>query len=393
MRVYILGAGVSETANYPLGCELFDEIDRFIRGSGPCIDRFDYKNDWPQLCDWMQSNRNPLIAEAYRTRQLEYLFTALDLATMLGQNNLAEVYREMKRTGGNPGRAEAAYKAFDQDIKDYKRDRRILLWALEQYFEYKHNNDANQRSETKWDDLDNFGRKLCPGDVVITFNYDATIERVLHRLEKWYPGNGYGFDLVFQESRDNPTNVNFPESLVKVLHLHGASGWYTKPIFRPDYPLPNAGAVPREAFTPAPLDTPISLDPIFLRDLGIDAVDASMPDRPPRDRQLFLHPSFLKDYESGGSGHQAFIKLWRSASEVLRAADKIYVIGYSLPRADTPALTLLVANSDRSKVRIVNRDVAANDRLRRLLSTDHLGRPQTFQDWLRGTQDCSGLGD
>jgi ABC-type transporter Mla MlaB component len=389
VKVYVLGAGVSKTANYPLGGELFNEIDLFIRQSGPCVDRFDYTKDWPSVCDWMRSNSNPVIAEAYRTRQLEYMFTALDLATMLHRDSFAEVYRAMKRKVGEAARAEEAHRAYDEATKDYERHRSVLLWALEQYFEYKH--DADAQSDKRWDDLKSFGRKLCPGDVVITFNYDATLERVLHTQGKWSPQDGYGFELAFQKSRHDATKVTFSRSLVEVLHLHGASGWYTKPVFRDGYPLPNAGAVPREALTPAPFETPISLDPIFLRDLGISAVDASMPERPPREYQLLIHPSYLKDYESAGesTGNEAFADLWTKAAQALRAASEIYVIGYSLPRADTAALTLLLTNCERARVRIVNCDVSANYRLRNLLSADFMGQPQGFHEWLIGMPDRS----
>jgi hypothetical protein len=39
MNVYVLGGGVSKTVAYPVGTQLFDEIDRYVRASGPLIDR------------------------------------------------------------------------------------------------------------------------------------------------------------------------------------------------------------------------------------------------------------------------------------------------------------------------------------------------------------------
>jgi hypothetical protein len=34
MKCYVLGAGASKSVGYPLGRELFDAIDRFVRESG-----------------------------------------------------------------------------------------------------------------------------------------------------------------------------------------------------------------------------------------------------------------------------------------------------------------------------------------------------------------------
>jgi len=98
--------------------------------------------------------------------------------------------------------------------------------------------------------------------------------------------------------------------------LHGAIGWYKKPHVRDSFTPTDegGGAVPPEAHTPAPLDTEISLDPLFLRGLGVSEVDASMPRRPPNEYQTLLHPSFLKDYTGSDSGTEIYRRLWKMAS-------------------------------------------------------------------------------
>jgi len=45
MNAYVLGGGVSKSVGYPVGTELFDEIDKYVRGSGNLTDRFDYRED------------------------------------------------------------------------------------------------------------------------------------------------------------------------------------------------------------------------------------------------------------------------------------------------------------------------------------------------------------
>ena len=54
-----------------------------------------------------------------------------------------------------------------------------------------------------------------PGDVVITFNYDDSLERELRRAGKWDIACGYGFPLGTEEQ---PSNV-------LVLKLHGSMNW------------------------------------------------------------------------------------------------------------------------------------------------------------------------
>jgi len=387
MKAFVLGAGASKGVGYPLGYELFDEIDSFVRNSGRMIDRFSYHQDWPALCKWLESNTNPLIATAYLNRQLEHLCTELDMAKMLRIDGLAAVVRAGDKGQTAVASAEEDCKAIHKATNDYPRHRQVLLWALEQYLTFKHHSDAETEGGPQWDTLVKLGRKLRSGDFVITFNYDATIERVLLHEGKWSPKDGYGFELVFWKRvlpGIDASAVDFGTSAVKILHLHGATGWYHKPVFREGYVPSGAGAVASEDLSPAPLGTPISLDPMFLQDLGVAAVDASLPRSPTDESQILIHPTFLKNYEmeSNDGSTDVFTDLWKVAASALREAERVYIIGYSLPAADSAALTLFLTNCDRGRVEIVNPDVAANHRLRSLLSTDTMGSPQSFEKWL-----------
>ena len=62
---------------------------------------------------------------------------------------------------------------------------------------------------------DEFARVLHPGDLVITFNYDLSIERALHAAGLWDIRTGYGFSI---EDGEQP-------SPVEVLKLHGSTNW------------------------------------------------------------------------------------------------------------------------------------------------------------------------
>jgi len=129
MNVYVLGAGVSKCVGYPVGTELFDEIDKYVRGSGNLTDRFNYREDWNNLYHWLEANTNPTIAQAYQTKNIEHLFTILDFATELRNDAL----RDAAFSGREPEKStnmSAAFDAYDDKIKDYQRYRSILLWAL-----------------------------------------------------------------------------------------------------------------------------------------------------------------------------------------------------------------------------------------------------------------------
>lgn len=374
MKVYVLGAGVSYGAGYPLGNKLFDEVDNFVR-----IEQSELSAEWDKICLWLKSNPDPLIAESYRRRQFEYLFTILDLASKLSVENLIDAYHAYK-SNKITSNSNAVYRSFSKLTQNYSEYSNVLRLALENYLKYMHDCDHGEGRASQWHELRGFAERLEPSDMVITFNYDATLERLLLKQGVWSPRNGYGFELVFQQSGDDTTPARIPHSQITILHLHGAVGWYDKPIFRNEADLPPQGFVARNDLTPAPLETAVALAPNFLRSLGLGYVDASMPKEPVDKTELFLYPSFLKDYES-----RPFVKLWRLAADALRQANEVIIIGYSLPEPDSAALSLFVTNCEREKVTIVNPSVSANYRLRNLLSHYRHQSPMTLQEWLDAT--------
>ncbi len=388
MNVYVVGAGLSKCVGYPTGPELFDCIDKYVRTIGNLIDRFDYRQDWDEFRGWLAENTDPAVAQAYSTKNVEHLFTALDLVFELRNSALSSVAAAVRNEEALEKRAQE-FETFDAKIQQYQRYRNLLLWALEHYFAWRHSNDCQASTSKEWKDLDAFGNRLERGDVIITFNYDAVLERVLRTQQKWSPSDGYGFKVVFQKSRYDKTREELPDSQITILHLHGATGWYRRPTFDPDYVLPPGpgGPISREAFGAAPMETKISLDPSFLSGLEISSVDACLPDLASvsDERHVVLHPSFLKDYEGDDSDSQVLPSLWKRAAEALRDASHTYIIGYSLPKADVAALTLLLTNVKSRTTTIVNPDQKVLLRLGGLFSVSRLAPSQTLQDWLTKT--------
>ena len=255
------------------------------------------------------NSSNPLLSQVYRNRNIEQIFTILDLAKALVSESQISMLSASKKGMAAVQTAVASHKSFTSDeIKKYGEIRRILLSAMEAYFMDRNRKDASNYASEPWNNLKRFGKHLKSGDVVITFNYDSTVERVLLDQQKWSPGDGYGVDRVFQQNGYDQTRVDFPPSMVKVLHLHGAIGWYSKPAFSPDFDLSveGGGFIPRDVLSATPLETEIAIDPLLLEGLGIFAADAPMPQRPPNDYQILLHPSFLKEYGGGDSHNSIF---------------------------------------------------------------------------------------
>lgn len=166
MRTYVLGAGASYPI-YPLGGSLLEHIDGFIKSCGKCFDRFDYEKEWPVTLEWLASNRDPLLRKAYRAGNIEQIFTVLDLAQSLYEGSLDAIWHVRKNGDAAVSSAEASYESLKAELSAYR--------------------------ETQ--------KKLETGDVIVTFNYDSTLERVLFEQGKWSPKDGYGTDLVFQRDR------------------------------------------------------------------------------------------------------------------------------------------------------------------------------------------------
>jgi hypothetical protein len=384
MRTYVLGAGASYPI-YPLGGTLFTAIDEHIQKCGYCVNRFDYQTDWPKLKEWFANNSNPLLRQAYWNGNIEQIFTVLDLAEGLISDSYSSMFRAAKKGVNEVKEAEAHHDSFAAEINGYRDARSKLLWALEDFFLQSNYSDLKEYSSDRWRNLKRFGELLDPGDIVVTFNYDSTIERVLLDSGKWTLSDGYGTDLVFQHSNYDTTPVTFSSSKVKVLHLHGAVGWYAKPVFSPNFDLSveGGGFIPREALSAAPLETEIALDPLLLQGLGIYNADASLPRRPPDEYQIMLHPSFLKEYGGEDRRNRIFNRLWRMALDSLRNADEVTIIGYSLPPADSAAWTLLHTGCERGRTIVVNPSKAdLMNRYSNLLKLSTFAQPMDLGAWL-----------
>lgn len=186
-------------------------------------------------------------------------------------------------------------------------------------------------------------RIVRPGDVVVTFNYDDSLERELRRFGKWDISRGYGFPLGME---DIPSDI-------LVLKLHGSVNWLVS-LF---------GGATGGAFLVNPASS-MGNHPVIhradLKFLGYETFSGHIYQSggafpclilPGRSKEFFYDTSF---------GHEFgdfWDHLWSQASGALRAADKIVICGYSLPGADRRARDLLFRKPQRgADIEIVSGD-------------------------------------
>jgi hypothetical protein len=283
--VYVFGAGASSDAGYPLASKMGGGLLEFmlksesrgIRGGKFLIDNFGTSPNVEDLITEIQS-------------QIEELKNAKALEARTRRTSLG----------------------------------RSLAWlgiALRDWFREIHVRDAPGYAA--------FADKILrPGDVIITFNYDDSLERELKKCEKWDISQGYGF----------PLSETVRPSDVLVLKLHGSINWH----------MSGFGGATGGTFL---LDPPSSLGehPVVERRdwefLGYDdfaghiyngGVELPCLILPGRTKEFFVPTSFGDEYKG------FWDLLWSQARGALKANESIIICGYSLPTADQDARDLLL---------------------------------------------------
>jgi hypothetical protein len=179
------------------------------------------------------------------------------------------------------------------------------------------------------------------GNIVITFNYDVSLERELRHAGKWEVGDGYGFKIGIPGMQNSATTL---------LKLHGSTNWINclsggmrGGKFSQGFGWNSMG------FRPAVLPQEFEFlgyqgvtDPEY-RDGGVDRSGSMI--LPSRNKRFYvptsINPRELEDFWSA---------LWEQAANALKNADEIAIIGYSLPQADMEARRLLLEGSNKESL-------------------------------------------
>jgi hypothetical protein len=183
-RVFVLGAGASHFAGYPLAADLWP----FVRdNSGHHAMGTDRKRE---VVEYIETILAKLPPDQYDQPNLESLCTLLDLADQeIGPLALKTPWKEVRP--------------------------KFVGMITEAFLHYQYS--LGSRNETRINHvLDCWVRHLEPGDIVLTFNWDILHEAALWKAGKWNPYDGYGF------VGSSESNVSSP---ITILKLHGSTNW------------------------------------------------------------------------------------------------------------------------------------------------------------------------
>jgi hypothetical protein len=277
MNVYVLGAGASRHAGYPLASELGSKLRQWCEG----------RND------------------------------ARDLASVLDHLDGGLHGLEQLLTDADAGRIT---------IPAWPQCRALFQQGIREFFRSVRPHEAvGYRGFS-------IGR-IQPGDTVITFNYDVSLERELRRAAKWSVEDGYGFPITQSGPQRSPA---------RVLKLHGSANWIaflfgglTSGFAQID-PWKSLGGRPV-----IPTDE--------LRFLGYEDLEDEMF-RGGAYLTTMILPTYTKKFSfttNFGRFELFWDSLWGQASSCLQNAASLVLAGYSMPAADDRARALLLENCNK----------------------------------------------
>lgn len=243
----------------------------------------------------------------------------------------------------------------------------FLNAALREWFREIHAKPAPAYAE--------FAAKIVqPGDVVITFNYDDSLDRELRRAGKWDVSRGYGFPLGTE-------NMPFD---VLVLKLHGSANWLIS-LFG------GATGFFQMSWPPSALGHQPAIHPSDLEYLGykrdFPAHTYKSGGAPPCMILPGRKKTFFYDTSFGPEFGEFWELLWSQAVEAVKRSEKVVLCGYSLMSADQRASELLLQEPPKlAHVSVVSGSqserIANNFRTAGFQSVDVFAGGY-FEDWVQ----------
>jgi hypothetical protein len=280
MTVYVLGAGASRHVGYPLASQMATELFAWML-------KFPADSMYPNVVEKLLENFGP-------------------------NPNIEDVITDLQ---------ESAIKNLEDRLEYYQLQqcRTQLSYAIGEWFREIHRRPAPCYGA--------FANGIVrPGDVIVTFNYDDSLERELRLAGKWDVHRGYGFPVG--------DDVQSPILLLK---LHGSINWMASmfegktsgahilasglplgsgPLIpQPDLEYLGYGAIPGHQFP------------------GGGAIPALI--MPGRNKEFFFKTSLGAEWMDFWDG------LWCIAGNALRNAGEIIVCGCSLLPVDERACELM----------------------------------------------------
>jgi hypothetical protein len=211
-------------------------------------------------------------------------------------------------------------------------------------------------------------RILRPSDVVVTFNWDLTIERSNSLLD----GGRGSYDLQYSYKPTAPDRRKQRRSLT-VLKPHGSIDWFTKAQVRS---VKAAG--PNDFFRIGP--------DLFTYNHFRMLRHHRLSSRAP----IIVAPSPFKEFKV-----RALREIWCGVFRSLRHADSIHIIGYSLPREDQfarfifrRAFRLVTRDGRNPQITVVNPDGRVRETFAQTIGPELplVFKQMTFGRWLETTE-------
>jgi hypothetical protein len=296
MTTYVLGAGASHGAGYPLASRLLVELFDWMKNSPH--EPNSYASRYPETARYFEGSFGEF-------RNIEILATEIQKQIEQLENGTREQRVQRTVLANEYGVLKNALRAWFMEIQ-----RRSALTGYP-YQEFAKN-------------------VVAAGDRIVTFNYDVSLERELKLAAKFEVGDGYGFRVE-----------NLPaESPTRVLKLHGSTSWLallfggitSGPFsFEPGNILSSPPVIPKNelSFMGYPAD---AIDPRFARG------GAAIP--------VMIFPARSTEYyfaSNTGTEYTGFWNdLWEQARVALRTASRVVICGYSLQGIEERARNLLL---------------------------------------------------
>ncbi|KAF0142138.1 MAG: hypothetical protein FD122_975 [Stygiobacter sp.] len=345
-KVIIIGSGFSKAVadTAPLGSELLGYIenmyDQYDFINNP-IDRLLYKtlslgrktstgfkNAYKKIPNLLYSQLGVKFDEtkAYSIEDLELLLSLVDLNNVIHKRAKIGFYSVY----------EKAFLTF-------------INWGL-----------FNFLSEKFLRDHDELLNKFCKNfisenDTIITFNYDLLLDIALYKNHMWFPILKKD-DLFFSSYWDSPINSSADyltkffvslsgESNIKFLKMHGSINWFHYKGYPDMFNIEKPYREICKLFNPMTgicyFDDRIQENPYKI--LGRVRPEVVF------DELCLLRPALGKQYFQ-----TPFNKLIKSATEAIKEATEIFVIGYSFPVYDTIAEFLFSNINPFCTVHLIN---------------------------------------
>jgi hypothetical protein len=348
MTTYVLGAGASRNAGYPLARTMASELLQWMKI--PAHDQDSYAARYPATAQFMEETFAPI-------GDVEDLVTAIHERIDAFENGTREQRAKRTLIANEYGVFKQAVRAWFGEIQHG------VALASPAYRDFAR-------------DI------IVPGDCIITFNYDVSLDRELRLAGKLEIGDGYGFPIESLPGK-SPT---------KMLKLHGSTSWLA---------LLFGGMT--SGFSMGQLGNTLGSRPVIARNelsfLGYaGAVDpmfarggAALPVMifPARSKEFYFAPNTGIEYT------EFWDDLWRQAAAALRLANRVVICGYSLNSIDERARKLLL-NAPKKDAEVV---VASGDDTERIVGEYRQeGYPRAaaaeevlFQQWVARLADRVGV--